>query len=240
MSTLLILFVMLAALAAMIVLGKSRSAAALRISGQVVLLAVIIAGAGYFLYRSDFFGTRDALGEGESRFFAAQGAVAGKYLHEHLPGRKLLLILPEEFGNPLCLERLSGELERNYGGTITIVRAPGGGRALSAAGLKDFYAEHLPGIIVSTVSLPPDIAGMSWLRSSAKERPCLFLIGLPSGPGPDYRAALRNGMISGIIVSRRDYRPGAEVPRDAEKAFAMRYLLLTGENFDRHRQLLED
>lgn len=238
---------MLAALGGMIFCSKKQKTNPAMQPIAFVLL-VVVCVAGFFLMKEMgvFGSSNNSLLSNEMKFYASQGYKAGKVLSQNHAGKKLLIITDPGFDTNENIKGLVDQVKAGFGSDNVVVDtiALPGNQGDSPMPLfmmmkaKDFDAvvEKYKDaqVIISTIGLPSDAGAMKFWKM--KDRPALFLIGMPASGLTGLPEALANGAISGIIISSPNAKYDVSAPSDMEKAFDIRYVVVDKSNFDQFKQ----
>jgi len=216
----------------------------------IALLIVVIACGVTIMFKTGSLGDGDAaqIIENETRFACAKAEVLGKYLQSKCPGEKTLIVADRDFEKNERTKRLIESLKKGLGSAdaevCTIEIAKKGNvpaeeefmmpieEMMTANDFDKLIDSHKDSkLIVSMIGLPRDLNKMKLWKMSKNKRPNLALLNADTH-------ALKNAIAGGFIVAVVSYKPGItyteeSAPSDAQKAFDMRYLLITPENVEK-------
>ena len=241
--------VMVVGLIAMIVCSnKQKTNPAMQPVALGVFLVVIVAAVMLMIETNIFGGSNSAIMESELAFLASRGHAAGAHLAKVAPGKKIVIVAEPNYDKSTYTKDLIEQLKKAYGSDNAVVEplvVPGANEenAMPIEELmkaKDFdkaLANHKDaGIVVSLVGLPGNAARM---KAFGAKGPIFFLFNTGMGTGKFVAAQMKKGTIAGVIVPnpKADYE--AKAPRDPAKAFAIRFVLVTKDNFEAHKQFFE-
>lgn len=249
MVTVLVGIVMFAALIGMIVCSKKQKTNPNAQPIAIALLVVVIGCGGFVMYKMDVFGSGgvSTIMENENRFACSKATVLGQYLAKEYPGQKALIICDQGFKKNDRTQKIIAALAEGLGGPDKVVadtvsvkaskdmQGPDGELVMPLEEVmtaKDYdaaVAKHADcPIIVSMIGLPRDWGRLKVLKDSKKH------LALLNANIFEQKAAIHKGMICAAI----SFKPGVKftedpAPSDPQKAFELRYLLITPKNIEK-------
>jgi hypothetical protein len=111
---------------------------------------------------------------------------------------------------------------------------------LTAKMMDTVIAEHSDaGAIISTVGLTRDLGKMKFFKDkkAKKEARPFFLLSFGMG-GQQMDKMIANDFITGVITANPQAKYDVKAPRNPEKAFDIRYILVTKANVEQHKNQL--
>lgn len=252
--TVLIALVMFIALIGMIVCSKKQKASPAAQPIAIGLLIIVIACGVGILYRTDILGNpNNRFQEYENRYHAAQGNVLGKFIQANFAGKKVLVLLENNYESNPRTQILVDALKAGAGtsldvvtDTLTLANRQAGGpegmgmemplfELMTAADFDKALDDHKDcGVVISSIGLPRDAAKMKVWK--AKERPGIILLNAFDMRG--YNALITSGMIAGIVAVGPDAKFTEDAPpRDPQAAFDVRYVLIDKSNVDKYESM---
>lgn len=215
---------------------------------HIAFLSIIIISCTVFvLYYTNIVGSYayKRLYSDELIFSNSRGFAMGRYLAGKFPGGKALVIAGEDYKKNKMETGLIEELEKGFGPQIKLI----------AVESLDIIQKYLPyeqvkpinqimkavdfdividrhpecNIIVSLIGLPDDVKYMKIWQMEEKKRPkvavlngYLFMLG----------GAIKVGYVCAAAAQKNGSITDEAPPSNPEKAFNMRYILVTPENID--------
>jgi hypothetical protein len=249
-TVILVGIVMVLALIGMIACAKKQRTNPNAQPLAIGLLIVVIACGVTIMIKTGAFGDGDTrtIIENETRFACAKAEKLGKYLASKFGGESVLVVANSDFNTNERTKRLISSLKDGLGSanvevtTITVPQPAGmpeeEGFVMPVEEMmtaKDFdalLAQHKDRkLVVSMIGLPRDAQKMTIWKMSDAERP---KIAIYNGDVHAMKGAIQQG----YIVAVTSYKPGIKYsedapPSDVDKAFDMRYLLITPENVEK-------
>ena len=183
----------------------------------------------------------------EIMFFASRGYVAGTYLAGVAPGKKILIIVDPAFGKGPADAGTIEMLKIGYGCqdvAIAAISVRGYSpedcleevmKAKDFDKLTDHYKDS--GIIISLIGLPSDAHAMK--AFSANPAPKFFLLGTGIGVGKFVHEQINKGGIIGAALPNPKANYDLKAPTDPAQAFAIRFVLVTKDNFTSYKYFFE-
>lgn len=246
MVTVLVGIVMFLALIGMIVCSKKQKTNPNAQPIAIALLVVVIGCGGFVMYKMDVFGSGgvSTIMENENRFACSKATVLGQYLAKEYPGQKALIICDQGFKKNDRTQKIIKALADGLGGADKVVAA-----TVSVKASKDMQGPD--GELV--MPLEEVMTAKDYDAAIAKHPGCsivVSMIGLPRNWGrlkiltdKKKHLALLNANIfeqapkiyKGEICAAVSFKPGVKftedpAPSDPDKAFKLRYLLITPKN----------
>jgi hypothetical protein len=106
--------------------------------------------------------------------------------------------------------------------------------------MDEVMAQHTDaGAFISTVGLPRDLGKMKFFKDklAKKEARPFFLLSFGMG-GQQMDQMIKKDFITGVITSNPQAKYDVKAPRNLEKAFDIRYILVTKDNVEKHKAQL--
>ena len=243
---------MIVGLVGMIVCSKKQKTNPAMQPVAIVLFIVVVVGAFMLLSEMGIFGNSNAsLLNNEISFAASRGYKAGKHLNSVAPGKKVLVITESNYNdeNNIMGNKLLAAIKEGYGSenVVAVCVAPANSsdgmpieEILTAKMMDEVMNQHTDaGAIISTVGLPRDLGKMKYFKDkkAKKEVPPFFLLSFGMG-GQQMAKMIESGYISGVITSNPKAQYDVKAPRNPEKAFDIRYILVTKDNVEQHKNQL--
>ena len=241
--------VMVVGLIGMIVCSKKQKTnPAMQPVALGIFLVVIVSAVMLLLETGIFGGGNTAIIESEYAFMASRGHAAGAHLAKVAPGKKLVVVVEDaNYEKSPHTKNLIDLLAKAYGAEAAV-------EALDLPAVSDdnpqpieerMKAKHFDatlakhkdaGVVVSLIGIPQDARRM---KAFSGKGPVFFLLGTGMGTGKFVADQMKKGTIAGVVVPnpKADYE--AKAPKDPAKAFAIRFVLVTKENLDAHKQFFE-
>jgi hypothetical protein len=252
--------VMVIALIGMIVCSKKQKTNPGAQPIAIGLLIVVIISGIFMLYKTGTFGNSNAgMIEAENHFYASQGFMAGEFIKKNIPDAKVLLIENEDFEKSNREKAFIDALKKGMGSDkVTAVALELLNKPKRPEGMpedmpmmpmmemmtsKDFDAtlNAHPGnnVIISVIGLPRDAKNMRLWRMSKDKRPKVILIGGGMGGSIKLAPAVKQGMISAVVVISPKAKFDDEgAPSDFKEAFKKRYILVDKDNVEKNYKSL--
>ncbi len=236
-----LLIVMLAAVAGMIFCRKRQETFALAQQAAAGLLAVIFICVGILLWRS--FGNNDQndLIDSELRFAASRGDAAAAYMANKGVKSVAIIVEPtQEKSRELAavVEAIKDRGIENVN-VVVVQTDPSADfyMAVSKEALADAFrtAGESDGIIVQAYLPGKALRIPYWKEKNSK--PVIFMT------RPDFQdidKMLKNNLISGLICDANGVDYDKEAPGNLEKAFKIRYVLVTRDNMNENKSLISN
>lgn len=244
-TSVLICVVMFAALIGMIVCSKKQKTNPNAQPIAMGLLIVVIVCGVAMLYRSGILGDANASRVAqENQFTASQGIVLGKYLAANNPG-KVLVLGEADYKTNTYTKTLVDALKKGIGQgadvVVDTVEIPGAKKPTGDPNMPDMMMPLMdtmtakdfdravakyPGakVVVTLIGLPHDKSRMKlWRQKNGPKIAMLNAYG-------DLANLIKAGLICAVTVSKPKADYEAEYPGTPEKAFALRYILVTTKN----------
>lgn len=239
--------IMVLALMGMIWCAKKQKVNANAQAYAIICLVVVFVCAIAVMVQTGVFGSNgetQRLIQNEMAYSRARAVVVGHYLAEKFPGSKALVVTdgsqPLNQGQTQLLEGL----KEGLGNAVSIEAAEGlpidkskmkpeeyrpMEEMMSAALFDKFIARHPNAtLLITLIGLPYDVSNMSLWRMPAATRPKVALL---SGDIHQLKSAVQAGYIVAAVAMRPDIKDiEAKAPSDAQKAFDLRYVLVTPDN----------
>ena len=240
--------VMVVGLIGMIVCSKKQKTNPAMQPVALGIFLVVIVSAVMLLMETGIFGGNSNIIESEYAFMASRGHAAGAHLAKVAPGKKLVVIVEDSnYEKSPNTKNLIDLLAKAYGAEVAV-------EALDLPAVSDdnpqpieerMKAKHFDatlakhkdaGVVVSLIGIPQDARRM---KAFSGKGPVFFLLGTGMGTGKFVADQMKKGTIAGVVVPnpKADYE--AKAPSDPAKAFAIRFVLVTKENMDAHKQFFE-
>ncbi len=249
-TVILVGIVMILALIGMIACAKKQRTNPNAQPIAIALLIVVIACGVTIMFKTGSLGDGDAAAiiENETRFACAKAEILGDHLKKKCAGEKTLIVADRDFEKNERTKRLIEALKKGLGTpdaeVCTIEIANKGNmpaeeefmmpieEMMTAKDFDKLIDSHSDcKLIVSMIGLPRDLAKMKLWHMSKDKRPNLALLNADTH-------ALKGAIAKGLITAVVSYKPGItyteeSAPSDPQKAFDMRYLLITPENVEK-------
>jgi len=213
----------------------------------VICLVVVFICAIAVLVETGVFGENSEtqrLIKNELAYSRSRAVMVGRLLAEKYPGSKALVITDGIVPATKGQEQLIEGLKEGIGSAITIEAAEGlpidrskmkpeefrPMEEMMNAALFDQLIVRYPNanLVISLIGLPYDVANMGLWKMDPKARPKVALL---TGDIHQLKDAIGAGYIVAAVSMRPDLKDiEAKAPADPQKAFEMRYLLITPEN----------
>ena len=240
--------VMVVGLIGMIICSKKQKTNPAMQPVALGIFLVVIVSAVMLLMETGIFGGNSNIIESEYAFMASRGHAAGAHLAKVAPGKKLVVIVEDSnYEKSPNTKNLIDLLAKAYGAEAAV-------EALDLPAVSDdnpqpieerMKAKHFDatlakhkdaGVVVSLIGIPQDARRM---KAFSGKGPVFFLLGTCMGTGKFVADQMKKGTIAGVVVPnpKADYE--AKAPSDPAKAFAIRFVLVTKENMDAHKQFFE-
>lgn len=242
--------VMAVGLIGMIVCSKKQKTNPAMQPVAILLFLVVLAGAVMLLKSMDVFGGGNAsILESEMRFAESRGAKVAKLTAGLAGGKKVLFIADKNYEQSELGKRVVEAIRENCGGTLVIdsIAIPAKladqgipvEEFMKAKDMDALLAKHADaGVVISNIGLPQDAKRMKFFSTPAANRPKMILMNTGFSNGFDFRKALEKGDISAIIVTSPAAKYDVKAPSDADKAFDIRYVLVTKDNVAQYKDQL--
>ena len=252
--------VMVAALIGMIICSKKQKTNPSAQPIAIALLMVVIISGFYMLYKNNIFGNSNAgMIEAENHFYASQGYMVGKFIAKNIPGAKVLLIENEEFDKSKREQAFITALKEGMGNNnvnavaLQILNKPARPKGMpedmpmmpmmEMMTSKDFdatiSANSSDNVVISVIGLPRDASKMKLWKMNKAKRPKLILIGGGMGGSIKLGPAVKQGLISAVVVISPTAKFDDEgAPSAYEDAFKKRYILIDKDNLEKNLNAL--
>ena len=216
----------------------------------IVLFLVVLAGAVMLLKEMDVFGGgSSSILSSEMRFAESRGVKAAKFASSFANGKKVLFISDKSFEQGELGKRVVEAIKENCGGNLVTDFIPvpkemeNNGvpveEFMKAKDMDALLAKHADAaVIISNIGLPQDARRMKYFKTAADKRAKLVLLNTGFSANFDFVKAIKKGDISAVIVTAAGAKYDVKAPKDFEKAFAIRYALVTKDNVDKYKDQL--
>lgn len=241
---------MILALVGMIACSKKQKTNPAMQPVAFVLFILVVIGAIMLLKEMEIFGGTSSLLQNELKFYYSQGSKVGQYLGKTNGNKKVLFVTEPGFNENENLKGLVEAFKKGYGANnvvVDTVTVPGakveeGMPLYMMMKAKDFdalLAKHADAqVVVTTIGLPTDVGRMDFWKTPVEKRPVMFLLGMPNGQVEGLAGAIAKGDIAGVVISNPNAQYDLKAPGDADKAFDIRYILVTKDNVEQYKSNL--
>ena len=216
----------------------------------ILLCLVVLGAAGVLLWdkMGDTFGGNTSIMKSEYAFLASRGHAAGAHLAKVAPGQKIVVIAEPGFEQSAQTQSMIDMIKKGYGSDNLVVEAlvVPGANAESAMPIeelmkpKDFdnvLNKHKDaGIVISLMGLPMNAQRMAAFKAA---KPPVFFLMSTGLNGKFVAKQIEKGVITGVIVPKPKADYEAKAPSDPAKAFGIRFVLVTKENFANFKQFFD-
>ena len=242
--------VMAIGLVGMIVCSKKQKSNPAMQPVAIVLFLVVLGGAIMLLREMDVFGGgNSSILNSEMRFAESRGVKAAKFASPLAGGKKVLFITEKTYEQGELGKRVVASLKENCGGNLVVDFIPvpkemeNNGvpveEFMKAKDMDALIAKHADAaVIISNIGLPQDARKMKFFRTPADKRAKLILMNTGFSANFDFAKAVKKGDISAIIVTAPGAKYDIKAPKDFDKAFDIRYVLVTKDNVDKYKDQL--
>ena len=242
--------VMAVGLVGMIICSKKQKNNPAMQPVAIALFLVVLVGAGMLLNEMDVFGGgNSSILNSEMRFAESRGVKAAKFVAGIAKGKKVLFIADKNYEQGELGKRVVAALKENCGGNFVFdyIAAPKGMEEngvpveeyMKAKDMDALLAKHADvAVVISNIGLPQDARKMKYFRTAADKRPQLVLMNTGFSANFDFAKAIKKGDIAAVIVTAPGAKYDIKAPKDFEKAFAIRYVLVTKDNVDQFKAQL--
>ena len=240
---------MLVGLIGMIVCSKKKNNPAMQ-PVAIVLFLVVLGGAIMLLKEMDVFGGGNAsILNSEMRFAESRGVKAAKFVAGFAKGKKIVFIADKNYEQGELGKRVVAALKEHCGGNLVLdyIAVPKGmedngvpvEEFMKAKDMDALIAKHPDAaVIITNIGLPQDARRMKYFRTAADKRPQLVLMNTGFTTNFDFVKALKKGDIAAVIVTAPKAKYDIKAPSDFDKAFDIRYVLVTKDNADQYKDQL--
>lgn len=224
---------------------KQKSNPALQPVAFVLFLLVV---AGAFMSLKNVFsgGTSEILNK-EMAYAHSRGYVVGKYLASKAPGKKVLLIADNMYGQSKTGGSLIKGLKDGYGTDEIVIDNVKPAKmseemsieeVMTPEDMDNLLAAHSDaGVVITTIGLPQKANRMKYF-SQKGDKPVIFLLSSGMG-GNKLDKYIAKGEIAGGIVNNLKADLRAEAKKNPEETFAIRYILVTKDNIKEYAGFFE-
>ena len=242
--------VMAVGLIGMIICSKKQKSNPAMQPVAIVLFLVVLAGAVMLLKEMDVFGGgSSSILNSEMRFAESRGVKVAKYVAGIAGGKKVLFIADKNFEQGELGKRVIASIKENCGGNFVFDFIPvpqemeNNGvpveEFMKAKDMDALLAKHTDAaVIISNIGLPQDARKMAYFKAPAASRAKLVLMNSGFSSNFDFLKALNKGDIEAIIVTAPKAKYDIKAPSNLDEAFKIRYLLVTKDNADQHKDQL--
>ncbi|MBQ7206549.1 MAG: sugar ABC transporter substrate-binding protein [Lentisphaeria bacterium] len=242
--------VMAVGLVGMIVCSKKQKTNPAMQPVGILLFIVVLIGAVMLLKSMDVFGGgSSSVLNSEMRFAESRGVKIAKYVAGIAGGKEVLFIVDKNYEQGDLGKRVVEALKKNCGGTLVLdsIPVPADAEAngtpieefMKASHMDALLAKHPnAAVIVSNIGLPQDAAKMAYFKAPAAARPKMVLMNAGFVTNFDFLKALQKGDIEAVIVTSPSAKYDIKAPGDLDKAFDIRYVLVTKANADQYKDQL--
>ena len=242
--------VMAVGLIGMIVCSKKQKTNPALQPVGILLFVVVLIGAVMLLKSMDVFGGgNSSVLSSEMRFAESRGAKVAKYVAGIAGGKEVLFIADKNYAQGELGKRIIETLKKNCGGTLVVdsIAVPAEVESngtpveeyMKAAHMDALLAKHpQAAVVISNIGLPQDAGKMLFFKAPAAARPKLVLMNTGFSANFDFLKALQKGDIEAVIVTSPAAKYDIKAPGDLDKAFDIRYVLVTKANADKYKDQL--
>jgi hypothetical protein len=93
-------------------------------------------------------------------------------------------------------------------------------------------------VVITNIGLPTDARKMKYFKTPADKRAKLILLNSGFVDKFDFVKHIKNGDISAIVVTAPKVKYDVKAPKDYDKAFDIRYVLVTKDNVEQFKTQL--
>lgn len=242
--------VMAVGLIGMIICSKKQKSNPAMQPVAIVLFLVVLAGAIMLLKEMDVFGGGSStILNSEMRFAESRGVKAAKFAATLAGGKKVLFITDKSFEQGDLGKRVVASIKENCGGNLVTDFIPvpkemeNNGvpveEFMKAKDMDALLAKHTDAaVVISNIGLPQDARRMKYFKTAADKRAKLILMNTGFSANFDFAKAVKKGDIAAVIVTAPGAKYDIKAPKDYDKAFAIRYALVTKDNVEKYKDQL--
>ena len=254
MLNLLLTAIMIAALCGMVVCNRRQRKSTHYQLAALVLLVVVIASGGLFMCRIDALAMlgldspENEQAEHENKLYAAQGYVVANFVHNSVAKTSAVLLVTSDGGsafNRTLLEKLrESGISKVFMEVLTVPNSdpmvnPTGDRLAESRAIDAAIAKHpeAKAVILSGISPSGDsLRNLSIYQKSYSSRPKIIVIGVSNLSNWVY-GQLEKGLFEALVVTDlTKIIDHSELPENLLEVFNSRYVLITKDNYKRHRR----
>lgn len=242
--------VMFLAFTGMIYCARKQRAYANAQSAAIFFFCIVLVCGVTILSITFLSNETEKLIENEMKFAKAASIMLGRDLAKRYPGKNALVVVEKNYEKSKRQKEMVDGLKEGMGSTVTVkavdyvkVPPPEGvtnpeelemmpmWEMMRAEHFDNLVKEHEDcNLIISLIGLPYDVGEMSIWTMDEKDRPKVALL------FADVHA-LRRAIQADYLIALT-YKPGVKfsedpAPKDPEKAFDLRYIILSKDNVDK-------
>lgn len=240
--------IMAALFIGMIICAKKQHSNAIAKPLAIVLLIGVVICTIFILTKNLGSGDTQALIANELKFAKSSSFILGQELAKSMPGAKVLLIVDEQNEMNKRQQILIDGLKEGFGSAITqitiktpqIKKPKGAPEEMMMPLMEMVKAEDFNklinqnktcNLVITMIGLPMDMGGLKiWadFEVDPKKTPKLSVM---NGDISMLAPAIKSGLVPAVVTHNPDARYTEDpAPEDMQKAFDVRYLLITPKN----------
>jgi len=230
----------------MLVCKKSMATSPMLQPILFLCVALELGGVIYVIYNNVSGGGTKSIIKGQMAFYHSRGYIAGQFLKQKAPGKKLLLIANPGWETSRMDGSLIEALKKNYGEVEidTIVVPPNAeeqgimiSELMTNKALDAIIDKHPDaGIVAFLYGLPENPQRMKIFSKKGTE---IFLFEMGGAEGKWLTKKIADGSICGLIIAKRGVKHTTPPKSNDKDTFDVRYTLVTKDNLDANRERIE-
>lgn len=246
-TTIIVVAVMAAVLIVMLVCKKSMATSPMLQPVLFLCVALELGGVGYVIWKNVGGKGSSGIINNQLAFYHSRGYVAGEYLAQKAPGKKLLLIASPGWETSRMDNKLIEALKKTYGEVeVDTIEVPPNAEEqgimiseLMTNKALDAVIDKHPGVgvVAFLYGLPENPQRMKVL--SKKDHPVIFLFETGSAEGKWLAKKIADETISGVIIAKSGVKHTTPPKRKDKDTFDVRYILVNKDNLDANRARIE-